>query len=68
MCRPAIRFGSAVSHAVPARFGLRRRVSQEDGASAVEYALLVSLIVAVCIAVLASLGIHVHDLFDSLHL
>lgn len=47
------------------------RLSQERGASAVEYAILLAGIAAVCVAVMAALGVSVQDLFsrfvDTLH-
>jgi Flp pilus assembly pilin Flp len=46
----------------------RRRViaSRERGASSVEYALLVSLIAAVCALIVSVLGGQVFDLFNSI--
>jgi Flp pilus assembly pilin Flp len=46
---------------------LRARIREEGAASAVEYAILVAMIAAVIAVVVTSLGVSVHDLFDSLH-
>ncbi|HVA43944.1 MAG TPA: Flp family type IVb pilin [Acidimicrobiales bacterium] len=42
-----------------------RRPNDESGAAMVEYALLVALIAAVCIAVLTTLGTHISGLFTT---
>jgi Flp pilus assembly pilin Flp len=53
--------------ALSALLRLRARAREERAASAVEYAILVALIAAVIAVVVTSLGVSVHDLFDSLH-
>ena len=47
--------------------GLRARLSRENGASAVEYGLLVALIAAVIVLVVAALGRNVSSAFDSVN-
>ena len=42
----------------------RRFVREDDGATMVEYALMVSLIAVVCLAVVAALGTGVWNAFD----
>jgi len=39
----------------------------EDGASTVEYAVLVALIIAICIAVIAAIGTSTNELFETLN-
>jgi pilus assembly protein Flp/PilA len=43
---------------------MRRFLRQDDGATMVEYALMVSLIAVVCLAVVAALGTGVWNGFD----
>jgi Flp pilus assembly pilin Flp len=43
------------------------RLSEEGGATAVEYAVLLAGIAAICVVAMAALGVSVHDLFDALH-
>lgn len=43
---------------------LKRFVKEEEGATMVEYALMVALIAVVCITVVAALGDGVFDAFD----
>ena len=51
---------------VPGSAPARLNPADEAGASSVEYALLVAGIAAICVVVLAALGVSVHDLFDGL--
>lgn len=44
---------------------LKRLLADERGATAVEYAILASLIIAVCVAVILNLGETTNDLFTS---
>ena len=44
---------------------LKRFVKEEEGATMVEYALMVGLIAVVCITVVAALGDGVFDAFDT---
>lgn len=37
---------------------------QEDGATAVEYAVMLALVIAVCFVVIAAIGTTTRDLFD----
>jgi len=48
--------------------GLSRNLAQEDdGASVVEYAVLVALIIAICIAVITVIGTKTNGLFETLN-
>jgi len=67
MARPANRSTASSPRARRAARHIRHAVSHQAGATAVEYALLITFIAAVCMGVLAVLGVHVHDLFDALH-
>jgi pilus assembly protein Flp/PilA len=54
----------------PERFGtamgqLIARVRADDGATAVEYAIIASLIAAVVVGIVMALGLRVSDLFSS---
>ncbi|MDP9296550.1 MAG: Flp family type IVb pilin [Actinomycetota bacterium] len=42
-------------------------LSEERAATAVEYAILLASIAAICVVAMAALGVSVHDLFDALH-
>ena len=44
---------------------VRKFVAGEDGATMVEYGLMVALIAAVCIAVVTTLGTNIQDKFQS---
>jgi pilus assembly protein Flp/PilA len=44
---------------------IKRFVKEEEGATMVEYALMVALIAVVCITVVAALGDGVFDAFDT---
>jgi len=44
---------------------MRDFLADEEGASAVEYAVLVALIIAVAIAIIAILGLQVNNAFSS---
>lgn len=41
-----------------------RLVRDEDGATAVEYGVLIALIIAVCIVVIAAIGTKIDEAFD----
>ncbi|MGH2687728.1 MAG: Flp family type IVb pilin [Actinomycetota bacterium] len=45
--------------------GLKDRVSQDEGATAVEYGLIVALIAAIIITVVATLGTEIQDAFQT---
>jgi pilus assembly protein Flp/PilA len=45
--------------------GLRDRFSQDEGATAVEYGLIVALIAAIIITVVATLGTEIQDAFQT---
>jgi pilus assembly protein Flp/PilA len=44
---------------------IRRFVEREDGATMVEYALMLALIAIVCVAAVQTLGLSVNDAFSS---
>ncbi|MFL5768432.1 MAG: Flp family type IVb pilin [Actinomycetota bacterium] len=62
---PANRSAPGVSRR--ARWAVRRLFHAQEGASAVEYAILLAMIAAVVMVVVKALGVDVHDLFDSIH-
>lgn len=48
------------------RFMLRRLVREEEGATAIEYALIAGLVAAVLVTVLTTLGGNIEDLFQAI--
>ena len=44
---------------------LKRFLIEEDGPTAVEYAVMLAAIVMVCIAAIAAIGTHTNDLFEN---
>lgn len=43
---------------------IQRFIRDEEGATAVEYGVLVALIIAVCIIVIAAIGVKIDNAFD----
>ena len=46
---------------------IKRFVREEEGATAVEYGVLIALIIAVCIIVIAAIGREVNDAFSKVN-
>jgi pilus assembly protein Flp/PilA len=49
------------------KYLIHKFIPQDEGASAVEYAVLVSLIIAICIAVITVIGTKTNGLFEALN-
>ena len=46
---------------------IKRFIGEDDGATAVEYGVLIALIIAVCIIVIAAIGREVNDAFSKVN-